>query len=1038
MVESFIKTMENPRQGWPILDDFQQHRVFFDEKLIAEVESLIQKNNVCLIRGAEGRGKTVLARTVAYNKYIDGWKVYFIDAKELKFDIINKECNAIENFGKNEKTLFIIENAHIPIYDHIKKLMDSVISVIKTASFIFTIRKIISEEKDFFTENAFEEWENNGWYVDLNPELELICGIIENFISIKKIDYSLKNEDLFWIEKEIGIKSANLRRLNWYLEVWNEKSGHLYSIKKIEILEKILRDIINPLDVEVQKMLFVISAVFRFDIYFYGERLNRNILYSLTRKGIIGPSLGYYYKLQHTSDAMYILEAEALRANKDIETFTTTLLKEYLQTNPENYFELIKALIINKENKILSNIFNDPEIYKTISNMIEQDNIGAIGAVLSYVEHICGKEKGLELWLQCKKSSGNTLEKQKINLKGKITEASLDEIVSLLTILKKIDTNEYVWLSNEVLEKKTIIAKAKDDLLPLSFFLKMITILPEQLLSSVLSELNPNDIVNLIKKTKSENAQKIMWILRFCSKANKNYTKLFLLSIKEDRLIEKLKNSDFGVVKRFLSYTRNVNKQLYDEFVTELSPYWLQILLSSGLNSITQQLGELCFYEGRWIFGYPADSEKLIVKNLATSDLSEPIKELYNKPDSKPFKTLGKLLDFSHQIAFENDKNSLEKVTMQIVNNINLKKQEMYTMEELSLLMANVKMCNEMAWKQLCHTILLDLDLENYIGSNLDKGLAVLIWHIHQYDNKIGQELTVNILSIDINILIERLETNAVNMLIWNLLQINYLKTKSWLYGLNHNTLLSKVLSSSNYDAFTLLWNLYHIDTDKVKNVAQSFANNILPNITTLAASDLPLLGFFSFCNIQFNLYKKIPSSFEIAEEMIMKLSLTRIAFCLFYLNKKNYNIASEFSIEFSRQLFEKNIEFPIEATIANIPFEEKRQFLLKIFKDFPILDFPDSIFIEMIRQTKIYSSETKKNKVAFGKLRDFFMGNDLTGFAIFKSINDSNKWLNKAIEYGIYHIDQVPHYRNPSVKVNLLSLNTENELVSSFLKKNF
>ena len=426
------------------------------------------------------------------------------------------------------------------------------------------------------------------------------------------------------------------------------------------------------------------------------------------------------------------------------------------------------------------------------------------------------------------------------------------------------------------------------------------------------------------------------------------------------------------------------------------------------------------------------------MKNLASSDLSEPINELYDKPDSKPFKILGKLLDFSHQIAFETDTNSLEKITMQIVNNINLKEQEMYTMEELSLLMANVKMCNEMAWKQLCHTILLDLDLENYIRSNLDKGLVVLIWHIHQYDNKIGQELTDNILSNDINNLIERLETNAVNMLIWNLLQINYLETKTWLNGLNNNTLLSKVLSSSTYDAFTLFWNLYHVDKDKVKNVAQSFVNDVLPNRTILEASDLPLLGFFSFCNIQLDLDKVIPSPFEIADEMIMKLGLTKIAFCIFYLKKKDYNIAREFSIEFSRHLFDKNIEFPIEETIANIPFEEKRLILSRIFKDFPILEEPDSTFIEMIRQTKIYLNEMNKNKVAFGKLRDFFMTNDPTGFGIFKSINDSNRWLNRAIEYRIYHVDQVPHHQNPSVKVNLLSLNTENEFVSSFLNKNF
>ena len=105
MVEGFGTVMSNPRKGWPTMDDFQHTRVFLDNDLITQVEDLIQENKICLIKGAEGRGKTVLARTVGLNKYNGKWRVYFIDAKEIRRDNISNECSAIKDLGKNKKTL---------------------------------------------------------------------------------------------------------------------------------------------------------------------------------------------------------------------------------------------------------------------------------------------------------------------------------------------------------------------------------------------------------------------------------------------------------------------------------------------------------------------------------------------------------------------------------------------------------------------------------------------------------------------------------------------------------------------------------------------------------------------------------------------------------------------------------------------------------------------------------------------------------------------------------------------------------------------
>ena len=208
----------------------------------------------------------------------------------------------------------------------------------------------------------------------------------------------------------------------------------------------------------------------------------------------------------------------------------------------------------------------------------------------------------------------------------------------------------------------------------------------------------------------------------------------------------------------------------------------------------------------------------------------------------------------------------------------------------------------------------------------------------------------------------------------------------------------------------------------------------MLSGLTAIEAEDLPLLGFFVFCNIKLDLNMPIPSSGEIAEEVIEDLKLAEMAFCICFLEKKNDELLKEFSKELGRRLFLRNLT--IKERIEKHPMENTRQLLTKIFTNFDILTEPDSTFVEMISLTKTYLKEKKKTKVAFSQLRDFFLSNP-TNNPIFKSVEDSNKWLSVAINYGIYHEEQVPHHKDPSWTVNLLSLNEDIGLFYPLLKEN-
>jgi hypothetical protein len=561
---------------------------------------------------------------------------------------------------------------------------------------------------------------------------------------------------------------------------------------------------------------------------------------------------------------------------------------------------------------------------------------------------------------------------------------------------------------------------------PFSTITGIFILLPSEKASAFLSKLDPKVIAD---KAKSSSAQRIMWFLEYCSRypSNTNFANLFLFALnKEGKLTEKLKNANLDIVRKCLTVIKRINPDFYKELNSSISPYWLQICLSTNLNSIANYL---CHFKESTEFS------RLIVKNLASEELSEPIRKLYNNPKTEPLKTLGKLLYCVHHVAYVTDKEAVEKIAQEIVNNIDFKAQEKRDPEQLSLLVDNAKKCNELAWEQLCSRILSELNSTDYIRIPIEKGSAELVWEFYQYDEEKGKELANEIFKLDFNELLDSSETEVVKLLLWNLLQINESKVRSWIQNMEEDKFLLKVLSSSTHETFRLLWNLYQIDEEKGKRVAQSLANNVLSDLTAIETKDIPLLGFFVFCNIKMDLNKPIPSPSEIAEEIIKNQSLAELAFCLCFLEKEDDALRKEFLKELGRRFFLNNLKFPPKEKIEKHPIENTRQLFMEIFTSFNLPKEPDSTFVEMIRLTKAYLEEKKKTKVAFSQLRDFFLSNPASN-PIFKSGEDAKVWLSVAINYERYHEEQVPHRKDPSRQVNLLSLNNDIDSFSPLLKE--
>jgi hypothetical protein len=395
MIESFDAVMKDSSKGWPTFDDFKHGHVFIDDGLVKSVEDLLKKHRRCLIRGAEGRGKTVLARVVANNRPVEEKeRIRFYDIGESRNEPIDQIFNQFEHaIGESqEKTLIIVENTHTSLDEITPKLVEFA-NKHREASFIFTSRKILPEDEQFLVENPFEEWEKEELCVDLEPGLEVAHEIIKKFTSAE--GYSPTEQDISWITNDFEEGTINLRRLNWYLETWKEKRGCLSAVKKEDVFGKVRKKFLLKELVDVEFSLFLeVAGVFQFDVKYYGMTYDNAILPGLVKRGLLGVK-GDYYRLPHTSDAAYVIETEAFRVKKEPVIVTTKILKKYLQNKPENYFGLMRALFQSKEKRILAEIFKDQKTYDAIFDMIKQDRIRVVSSVLGYLTWACGNVRVL-------------------------------------------------------------------------------------------------------------------------------------------------------------------------------------------------------------------------------------------------------------------------------------------------------------------------------------------------------------------------------------------------------------------------------------------------------------------------------------------------------------------------------------------------------------------------------------------------------------------------------------------------------------------
>lgn len=188
-----------------------------------------------LLRSAEGRGKTVLSRLLAFQKVRLGWEAFGVDIRVLSTmdrQEADRTARAIEKIvtSSGRPSLFIFENAHLSdeISLTLVNYVDSAAERYDNLHALFVSR----DPKDYEDEdlNPFRGWKRNGWYLTLVPDRAAIMGVVEQHLRYRKSCYGLTAKDREWLERRFMVSPSshsrdvggNLRLLRLYLNVWDQ------------------------------------------------------------------------------------------------------------------------------------------------------------------------------------------------------------------------------------------------------------------------------------------------------------------------------------------------------------------------------------------------------------------------------------------------------------------------------------------------------------------------------------------------------------------------------------------------------------------------------------------------------------------------------------------------------------------------------------------------------------------------------------------------------------------------------------------------
>lgn len=315
--------------------------VYRDKHKEQEISSKLFEEHLCVVEGAEGRGKSIICGIVGYEFYKEGpfQAVYFIDLRDNRGGILSALESVLWGWDMSagsysqSECLLILENLH--------NFSDCADQLERLVGLIYKYIQLTSERRFYFLLNTRpsevlpDSLQN--YIVKISPDEK----VLKEVISLNQEDSENRFFERFKSPSVSNdIRSGfNLRLLNLCLDQYSDAPQNIVVDPRV-IAPRILGNILGnlPSDQRYKEALFYVACISQFDLPVYVGEGNEyyETLCQLAQNGacvLDNRSYPYSFQLGHPLDAWFL--ARGLKRSDE----------EYARAGARNIIHYVEAIL---------------------------------------------------------------------------------------------------------------------------------------------------------------------------------------------------------------------------------------------------------------------------------------------------------------------------------------------------------------------------------------------------------------------------------------------------------------------------------------------------------------------------------------------------------------------------------------------------------------------------------------------------------------------------------------------------------------------
>ena len=819
---------------WPRVEDLDDRnsRVFIDEEQVARVSSLLRQHEVCLLRGAEGRGKTVLARTVSRRFLDQKWDVYILDFARVD-DMPLVEEN-VRTIGSRKSRLIVLENVHRAGPDVLESLLNLKYEMEFRASLLLT-QRWIPQSRTADGDDPLDGLAQKGRSVPLHPGLDMVLQIVRKTAP----SYSLDEDDERWILKEIG-GAPNLRRLRWFLDAWLDgpRDGRLAHVPPEKVYRKVYEAMIGPAsnpDPVVQ-----VAAILQFELGFDSVVLGIGTD-EIDREGLIFRNDRGFYVIAHSSDSALLIEAVAHRLGQRPGALTSTKVAAYLGHDPppRNTIAVLRALI-RSENQVPCDSLPARDI-RALVDVVAHESPGAAALLIQYVIKAHNPQIAGSTWSLYQNKIAETGGSVEDTLRGELAAASIEQIFSLAAIPARVAPDLHRIL-REPSCLDLLFEKANS-----TNYQRFATLLRELFLrgDTIPDVLSPERLAARVAALRLNPIQPLLFIHRLNPTIDASYIERFVRWLAHDPgFIERASQISFQSILDARGAVRAVDRTLAgycDVLVPE--EVAVRCLESTSFHDIRRFL---VFWSSTGMLSNTVDPKTIedrlagvVLRRLSAGSLKEDVEKIAN-PVAEIIRFFGVM------VRVKIDPEVLAALADQTVQV--LLPRPLPDPDGIASLLGPLRRMNDSAWRSFAKKVAAEADLGAMARSIHRRGPQIL-WHVWQADPVRGADFASGYFSfapfavLDSWTRLKDKDGSPFHLLLGNLAQIDPTAARTWIHTHPAEAWAVRLAKEAEDRPFSSLLILLHLDREFALSILRMLvAHSCFPG-PVLKPDALPFAG---------------------------------------------------------------------------------------------------------------------------------------------------------------------------------------------------